>query len=165
MTRTGNQAKKGALQQRTMSPQAKLTASWSSLMFLVIYVDYFHLYQPGAISEIASGLILNFPISGALMSLFFVIIAIPAVMVLLSTTLPARANRITNLAVASSQVIIMGSNGAEAPSGFAFYYVLTIGVEVLILFYILRTAWTWPRTSVDGADNATVDRLNQETSA
>ena len=28
--------------------QAKLAAAWTSLMFFIIYIDYFHLYQPGA---------------------------------------------------------------------------------------------------------------------
>jgi hypothetical protein len=32
-----------------------------------------------------------------------------------------------------------------APSDYAFYYALTIGVEVLIVAFILRSAWTWPR--------------------
>ena len=38
--------------------QAKLAAAWTSLMFFVIYIDYFHLYQPGAIDQIRGGGIL-----------------------------------------------------------------------------------------------------------
>src|SRR5919199_1608074 len=30
-----------------MPVQAKLAAAWTSLMFFIIYIDYFHLYQPG----------------------------------------------------------------------------------------------------------------------
>ena len=81
--------------------QAKLAAAWTSLMFLVIYVDYFHLYKPGDIDEIRGGVIFEFDISATLMTIFFVIIAIPALMVMLSMTLPARVNRATNLVVAS----------------------------------------------------------------
>ena len=33
-------------------------------MFFIIYIDYFHLYQPGAIDEIRSGVIFKFDISG-----------------------------------------------------------------------------------------------------
>ena len=69
-------------------------------MFLVIYIDYFHLYQPGVIDAIRGGVILEFDISATLMSIFFVVIGIIALMVMLSMTLPARANRATNLAVA-----------------------------------------------------------------
>lgn len=35
--------------------QAKLAAAWTSLMFFYIYIDYFHLYQPGAIDQIRHG--------------------------------------------------------------------------------------------------------------
>ena len=125
--------------------QAKLAAAWTSFMFLVMYVDYFHLYQPGAIDEIRGGVIFEFDIIGALMSIFFVIIAIPALMVMLSMTLPARVNRVTNLVVASLYIPIMVFNAAGATWDYAFYYALTIGVEVLILAFILRSAWTWLR--------------------
>ncbi|MCC6496914.1 MAG: hypothetical protein IT193_11740 [Propionibacteriaceae bacterium] len=126
--------------------QAKLAAAWTSLMFLVIYIDYFHLYQPGEIDEIRGGAIFAFDISGTLMSIFFVIIAIPALMVMLSMALPTRANRATNLIVAALYIPIMVFNAAGATWDYAFYYALTIGVEVLILAFILRSAWTWPRT-------------------
>lgn len=126
--------------------QAKLAAAWTSFMFLVIYIDYFHLYQPGEIDVIRGGDIFVFEISGTLMTIFFTLIAIPTLMVLLSMTLPARANRATNLVVASLFIPICVFNAAGASWDYAFYYGLTIGVEVLILAFILRSAWTWPRT-------------------
>ena len=93
--------------------------------------------------------------SGTLMSIFFVIIAIPALMVMLSMTLPTRVNRATNLVVASLYVPIMVFNAAGATWDYAFYYALTIGIEVLILAFILRSAWTWPRTPAVPAGPAT----------
>ncbi|HSN43233.1 MAG TPA: DUF6326 family protein [Propionibacteriaceae bacterium] len=126
--------------------QAKLAAAWTSFMFLVIYIDYFHLYQPGEIDVIRGGDIFVFEISGTLMTMFFALIAIPTLMVLLSMTLPARVNRATNLVVALLFIPICVFNAAGASWDWAFYYGLTIGVEVLILAFILRSAWTWPRT-------------------
>jgi hypothetical protein len=140
-----NPPSRSALEDRRMPVQAKLAAAWTSLMFLVIYIDYFHLYQPGQIDEIRGGVIFGLDISGTLMSIFFVIIAITALMVMLSMTLPARANRVTNLVVASIYIPIMVFNAAGAPWDYAFYYALTIGVEVLLLAFILRSAGTWPR--------------------
>ncbi len=125
--------------------QAKLAAAWTSLMFLVIYIDYFHLYQPGEIDVIRGGEIFAFDITPTLMTIFFVVIGIPALMVMLSMTLPARVNRATNLVVASLYIPVMVFNAAGASWDWAFYYGLTIGVEVLILAFILRSAWTWPR--------------------
>jgi hypothetical protein len=55
-------------------------------------------------------------------------------------------NRVTNLVVASLSIPLMVFNAAGAPSDYAFYYALTIGVEVLILTFILSSAWTWPRS-------------------
>ena len=126
--------------------QAKLAAAWTSFMFLVIYIDYFHLYQPGEIDVIRGGDIFAFEISGTLMTIFFALIAIPTLMVLLSMTLPARVNRATNLVVASLFIPICVFNAAGASWDWAFYYGFTIGVEVLILAFILRSAWAWPRT-------------------
>ena len=56
-------------------------------------------------------------------------------------------------------------NGAGASWDYAFYYALTIGVEVLLLAFILRSAWTWRRTHSDAADVATADRLRQQADA
>jgi hypothetical protein len=140
-----------------VSVQAKLAAAWTSLMFLVIYIDYFHLYQPGEIDAIRGGVIFEFDISATLMSIFFVIIAVPAVMVVLSMTLPARVNRVTNLVVGSLYIPAVVFNAAGATWEWAFYYALTIGVEVLLLTFILRSAWTWPRSAAIPAGPAMTD--------
>jgi hypothetical protein len=140
-------AERTALADRQIPVQAKLAAAWTSLMFLVIYIDYFHLYQPGKIDQIRGGAIFVFDITGTLMSIFFVIIAVPALMIVLSMTLPARINRITNIVVAALYIPCVVFNAAGATLDYAFYYGLTIGVEVLILAFILRAAWTWPRAA------------------
>ena len=125
--------------------QAKLAAAWTSLMFFYIYIDYFHLYQPGAIDQIRGGGIFEFVITPTLVTIFLVVIGIPALMVMLSMTLPARANRAANLVVASLYIPVMVFNAAGASFDWAFYYGLSIGLEVLLLAFILRSAWTWPR--------------------
>jgi hypothetical protein len=125
--------------------QAKLAAAWTSLMFFVTCIDYFHLYQPGAIDQIRGGGIFEFDITPTLLTIFVVFIGIPALMVMLSMALPARANRATNLVVASLYIPAMVFNAAGVSSDWAFYYALHIGIEVLILAFILRSAWTWPR--------------------
>jgi hypothetical protein len=134
-----------------MPVQARLAAAWTSFMFLVIYIDYFHLYQPGEIDVIRGGDIFVFEISGTLMTVFFALIAVPSLMVLLSVALPARVNRVTNLVVAALFIPICAFNAAGASSDWALYYAATIGVEVLILAYILRSAWAWTRTPVSSS--------------
>jgi hypothetical protein len=138
--------------------QAKLTAAWTSLMFFVIYIDYFHLYQPGAIDQIRGGGIFEFDITPTLMTIFVVGIGISALMILLSMTLPARVNRATNLVVATLYIPVMVFNAAGTSWDWAFYYGLTIGIEVLILAFILRSAWTWPRTAPSATMPTSPDR-------
>ena len=141
-----NPPSRSALEDRRMPVQAKLAAAWTSFMFLYIYIDYFHLHKPGVIDDLRAGVVgLDFDITPTVLTIFVAVIAIPALMVVLSMTLPARVNRATNLVVASLQIPLMVFNAAGASWAWAFYYDLTIGIEVLMLAFILRSAWTWPR--------------------
>ena len=136
------------LAQTTHVPvQAKLAAAWTSLMFFIIYIDYFHLYKPGTIDELRGGSIFGFDITPTLLTMFVVVIGIPALMILLSMTLPARLNRATNLVAASLNIPLMVFNAVGESWAWAPFYGLSIGIEVLILAFILRSAWTWPRAT------------------
>ena len=149
-----------ALEDLRMPVQAKMAAAWTSLMFFVIYIDYYHLFQPGAIDQIRGGGIFEFDITPTLMTIFVVVIGIPALMVMLSMTLPARVNRAANLIVASLYIPVMVFNAAGVSWDWAFYYGLHIGIEVLLLAFILRSAWTWPRRTTSPATMAA--RLESE---
>lgn len=143
--------------------QIKLAAAWTSFMFLYLYVDYLHLYKPGVLEGIMGGLVWEFDVSQALMTAFLTSVAIPSFMILLSITLPARVNRATNIVVASLNIPYAMFN-AVGESWF-YFYGLSIGLEVLLLAFILRSAWTWPRMHSDAADVATADRLRQQAHA
>jgi hypothetical protein len=71
--------------------------------------------------------------------------AIPILMILLSMTLPARINRATNLVVATLYIPVSMYNAVG--ESWTYFYGLSIGLEVLLLAFILRSAWTWPRTT------------------
>jgi hypothetical protein len=81
-------------------------------------------------------------------------VAIPALMVMLSMTLPARVNRAINLVVASLYIPYSVVNAAGESWDWAFFYGLSIGLEVLLLAFILRSAWTWPRRTTSLATRA-----------
>ncbi len=147
-----------ALESLHVPVQAKLAAAWTSVMFLYIYVDYFHLYKPGAIDQIRGGAIFEFDISGTLLTIFLALMGIPALMVMLSMTLPARVNRATNLVVASLYIPVTVFNAAGESWEWASFYGLSIGLEVLLLAFILRSAWTWPRTASPATTATTADR-------
>lgn len=131
-----------------MSVQAKLAAAWTSFMFLYVYVDVIGFYKPGVLEGIQNGLVWEFEVSAALLTTFLVSVSIPALMVVLSTALPARANRVTNLVIASLYVPFTLFNAVGETGEWLVYYGFAIVVEVLLLAAILRWAWAWPRSRV-----------------
>ena len=135
------------LEDQRIPVRAKLAAAWTSFMFLCAYVDIIAFFKPGVIVDILAGKIWEFDSSQTLLTTFLALMAIPIFMVVLSMTLPARANRITNLIVASVQVPLMVFNAVGESWEWASFYGLSIGLEVLLLAFILRSAWTWPRTA------------------
>lgn len=145
------------LQNPPVSVQAKIAAAWTSFMFLYIYVDILNFYKPGVVDGILNGLIWKFDIDSTLLTIFLVSVSIPAVMVVLSMALPARVNRATNLVVASLLIPYSIFNAAGATWEWAAFYAISIGIEVLLLVFILRSAWTWPRTPAVSAGSATTD--------
>jgi hypothetical protein len=133
--------------------QAKLAAASTSFMFLYVYVDILVLFwKPGVIEGILAGTVWGFAIGQTPATIALTLMAIPIFMVVLSMTLPSRANRITNLVVASVQIPYAAFNAVG--ESWTYFYGLSIGLEVLILAFILRSAWTWPQRTASSATRA-----------
>ncbi|HYO18002.1 MAG TPA: DUF6326 family protein, partial [Dermatophilaceae bacterium] len=142
-----------ALDDARLPVRAKLAAAWTSLMFLYAYVDILGFYVPGKIDDILAGVVFEFDISQTFVVTALTLMAIPILMILLSTMLPARASRITNLVVASVQVPYAMFNAVG--ESWTYYYGLAVVLEVILLAVILRLAWTWPRRTTSPAATAT----------
>lgn len=125
--------------------RSRLAATWASFMFFYVYVDHLHLYKPGAIEDILAGVVFEFDISQTFVVIALMLMAIPILMILLSTTLPARANRTLNLVVASLYIPVSAFNAVG--ESWMYFYGLGVVLEVIVLAVILRSAWTWPRTA------------------
>ena len=146
-----NPPSRSALENLRMPVQAKLAAAWTTFMFLYIYVDYFALYKPGFIDDILAGIVHEFDISPTFVAIGLTTVAIPSLMILLSTTLPARVNRATNLVVATLYIPYSMYNAVGESWTYFYFYGLSIGLEVLLLAFILRSAWSWPRRTASPA--------------
>ena len=144
-----NPPSQSTLEDLRMPVRAKLAAAWTSFMFLYIYVDYLHLYKPGVIHDILAGVVFKFDISQTFVVISLTLVAIPILMILLSTTLPARANRTLNLVVASLYIPVSAFN--VLGGSWILFYGLGVVIEVILLAYILRSAWTWPRRTASPA--------------
>ena len=140
-----NPTSQSTLEDLRMPVQAKLAAAWASFMFFYIYVDYLHLYKPGIIDEILAGVVFEFDISQTFVVIALMLVGIPSLMILLSMTVPARANRTLNLVVASLYIPVSVFN--VVGESWTYFYGLGVALEVIILAFILRSAWTWPRTA------------------
>lgn len=121
----------------------KLAALWASVMFCYIYADYFGLFSPGQLASMNQGLIPPLGQStDGVMIFVSVMMAVPSLMIFLSTALPAGPNRILNLVFGAVYTGIIGLtmwSGAH----FIFYGVIEMALTLLVIFY----AWNWPRTA------------------
>ncbi len=120
-------------------------------MFLYAYVDILNFYTPGVVEDILGGKVFEFDLSQTFSTTALALVAIPALMVVLSMTLPAGPARITNLVVASLYVPITAFNALG--ESWLYFYGLGIVLELILLALIVRNAWAWPRT----APSATFD--------
>ena len=136
------QSPQNALEDIKVNLKVKLAAIWASFMFLYIYVDYFHLYMPGTLKDILAGKVFVFDISYVFLLIAMVFVTIPTLMIFLSVALPAKANRWTNVIVATVFIPYMLFNLA----GEAWVHMyFAAAVEVVLLCLIIRYAWKWPR--------------------
>lgn len=136
-----------ALTDHPMPVRAKLAASWTSLVLLYAYVDILGFYTPGTVRDILDGRVYEFDLSQTFSTSALAMLAVPIFMIVLSMTLPARAARVANLAVAAVYVPITVFN---ISGGFYLYfYGLGVVLELILLAFVGWLAWTWPR---DGGD-------------
>jgi hypothetical protein len=133
------------LEDQRIPVRAKLAAAWTSFMFLYAYVDILGFFTPGIIEDILDGRVFEFDLSQTFSTTALTLVAVPIFMVVLSMTLPARVNRITNLIVAALYVPVTAFN--VAGGSWLYFYGLGVVLELILLALIVRYAWTWPRTA------------------
>jgi hypothetical protein len=132
-----------ALEDVPVNLKVKLAALWTSLMFVIIYLDYFHLYMPGMIDKILQGEVFVFDITQGFLSVALTIVTIPSLMIFLSVALAAKVNRLTNITVAAVNIpLILFNLAGEA----WMHMMLGAIVQVIILCLIIQYSWKWPRT-------------------
>lgn len=138
-------SRQNALEEFKVSVRVKLATLWASFMFLYIYIDYFHLYMPGSLEEMLAGKVFVFDVNQWFLMASLVSVMIPALMIFLSTALSAKANRWTNIIVATVYIPYTLFN----LSGEAWTHMMFgAGIEVALLLLVIRYAWRWPRAGV-----------------
>jgi hypothetical protein len=121
----------------------KISALWTSMLFVFAYVDLFSLYRPDVRADLEAGEISGFTVNRSFLLLTTIFVVVPSLMVFLVLILRPRVNRIANIAlgIVYAVAIIAGAIGEWS------YYVLGSAVEVALLAAIVYYAWTWPKAA------------------
>ena len=124
----------------------KLSALWVAVMFCYLYADVKAFYLHGFIEKIIAGEVMGMQITQAFLLGSSIVMAIPAVMIFLSLTLKAKANRRANiiLGIVYTGVILIT---LLMPGPSAYYYIFFGSVEVVLTSLIVWYAWKWPGQS------------------
>ena len=129
------------LQELSVSVRVKISALWTSMLFVFVYVDLFSTYRADFRADLAADEVGGFTVNQSFLLATTAYIVIPALMVVLTLILQPRVNRIANgvLAAIYALTIIGGAVGEWN------YYILGSAIEVVLLAMIVYYAWTWPR--------------------
>jgi hypothetical protein len=119
----------------------KLSALWTSMLFVFAYVDLFSLYRRDFRADLEAGEIGGLTVNRSFLLGTTVYVLLPSLMVFLALVLRPRVNRIVNIAlsIVYTVTIIAGAVGEWG------YYVLGSVIEIALLAAIVYCAWTWPK--------------------
>ena len=119
----------------------KISALWTSMLFVFAYVDLFSLYRPDFRADLEAGEIGGFTVNQSFLLGTTVYVVIPSLMVFCALILRPRVNRIANIALSTmyALTIIAGAIGEWN------YYVVGSAIEVALLAAIVYYASTWPK--------------------
>lgn len=122
-----------------------LAALWTSVMFCYVYGDYFELYRPGKLQQMLAGQMAIGPVSQGMLLGTGLMMALPALMVVLSVTLPATVGRWLNI---GAGLVYAGIMTTILVNGAWYFYMLFATIEIMLTLTVVWTAWRWPRRPV-----------------
>ncbi len=124
--------------------RVKISALWTAMLFVFVYVDLFSLYRPDIRADIEAGTLSGFTINQTFLLWTTVYVVIPALMLFGALVLRAGISRIANIALSAVYALSILAGAIGDPN---YYYLLGSAVEVALLAAITYYAWTWPRIS------------------
>jgi len=141
---SARQKPQGGLDDTPVSVRMKLSLLWASVMLCYIYCDYFELYQPGKLQSMLSGQFGPLgPTTQATLLGASALLAAPALMVALSTVLPARICRVANIVLGAFYTLVML---AVIPGTWYFFKMFAV-IEICLSLSIAWLAFAWPEST------------------
>jgi hypothetical protein len=131
--------------------RVKISALWTSMLFVFAYVDLFGFFRADFRAEVAGGTVSGVSVGEPFLLGITGYVVVPALMVFLTLVLPARLDRIVNVALAGLYALTCAGSAV----GEWWYYLLGTGVELVLLAAVAYYAWTWGApTAPSGPDDA-----------
>ena len=129
------------LEPSNVNVRIKISALWTSMLFVFVYVDLFTFYRPDFRADVEAGTVGGFTVNQSFLLATTAYVVVPALMVFLSLILRPGVDRIANIAlsVIYALTIVAGAIGEWN------YYILGSALEVMLLAAIAYYAWTWPK--------------------
>ena len=123
----------------------KLSLLWASTVFCYIYCDYFELYIPGKLQGMLQGNLgpIGRVTQGALVGTS-ILLAIPSLLIFLSSVLSPRVSRILNLTFGIVYTLMMAMLAFQAEW---YFYKFFASLEAFLTALVFWYAWTWPKAS------------------
>ena len=132
-----------------VNARMKISALWTSVLFVFAYVDLFSLYRSDFRADLEAGEVGGLAVNQAFLLGTTAYVVIPSLMVFGALILQPRVNRIANIALS----IVYALTIIASALGEWTYYVFGSAIEIALLAGIVYYAWTWPKeapaTSVD----------------
>lgn len=125
----------------TLSPEAmkaKLSVLWTFVLINMLFADIFSFMVPGALQQIATGVVDGVHLTPGFLLIAAVLTEIPIAMIILSRLLSYRANRWANILGGLFTILWVAGMGSATP-----HYIFIGAVEVLCSGYIVWLAWRW----------------------
>jgi Family of unknown function (DUF6326) len=128
------------LEPATVNVRIKISALWTSMLFVFAYVDLFSLYRADFRADLEAGEVGGFTVNHPFLLGTTAYVVVPSLMVFCTLVLPPRLTRVVSIAlgIVYAVTIVGGAVGEWS------YYILGSVVEVALLAAIVYYAWTWP---------------------
>jgi sulfite exporter TauE/SafE len=131
------------LEDMKINVKIKLAALWTAVMFCYTYADILAHMRSDIIEGFLAGEVGGVQITQETLLGSAILMMIPIVMIFLSLTLKAKANRWANIILG---VVYIGVDLTTllTPTEWVYYYIFAIA-EAVLLALIVWYAWTWPK--------------------
>ena len=151
-----------AFEPAKVNVRIKISALWTAMLFVFIYVDHYSLFRPDTRADLEAGQVGGFTVDQVFLLFTTAYVLLPILMVVGTLILRPAISRIANIAVS----ILYALTIVPLAVGEWYYYVLGSALEVAFLAAIAFYFWSWPKVPAVGpADEAEVGADHFEHSA